>query len=425
MNGRVPGSGLSWVPTFGEAERIGSILEVPSPSGQRNLDALEFWEAGRIRRIPVVTGEFWTSRQRAAHSLHEISYRACFKPQLPRFFLLALSRPADVVFDPFAGRGTVALEAALNARVPWASDCNPLSRMLLEPRLNPPSYSQVRTRLQTVDWAFGSPEPPELLAFYHPQTLREINALKAYLGDRQRTGNFDAVDAWIRMVAINRLTGHSPGFFSVRTLPPNQAVSVVSQEKINRRLGQTPPFRDVPRLILAKTASLLRDVDEFTRRRLEGAAAQARLFTQDCRRLDAVPDAAVDLVITSPPFLDVVDYQKDNWLRGWFAGIDSATVPILRLRRLEDWTSAMAGTLGELRRILRPGGHLVFEVGEVRRGSVLLERIIAPLGSQVGLRPEAILVHTQAFTKTSHCWGIENGRRGTNTQRIVLFSRPS
>ena len=43
------------------------------------------------------------------------------------------------------------------------------------------------------------------------------------------------------MVAINRLTGHSPGFFSVYTMPPNQAVSAVSQRKINAARGQMPP----------------------------------------------------------------------------------------------------------------------------------------------------------------------------------------
>lgn len=40
------------------------------------------WQ-GRI--LPVYVNEFWTAKQRAAHSLHEVSYRACFKPQLPRF----------------------------------------------------------------------------------------------------------------------------------------------------------------------------------------------------------------------------------------------------------------------------------------------------------------------------------------------------
>mgnify|MGYP000160800235 CR=1 FL=1 len=47
--------------------------------------------------------------------------------------------------------------------------------------------------------------------------------------ERTADGSLDTVDAWIRMVAVNRLTGHSPGFFSVYTLPPNQAASPESQ----------------------------------------------------------------------------------------------------------------------------------------------------------------------------------------------------
>ena len=58
--------------------------------------------------IPLFLNEFWTSRQRAANSLHEISYRACFKPQLPAYFIERLSEHGDVVYDPFSGRGTTA-----------------------------------------------------------------------------------------------------------------------------------------------------------------------------------------------------------------------------------------------------------------------------------------------------------------------------
>src|SRR5947209_5397386 len=78
-------------------------------------------------QIPVFTNEFWTSRQRAANSLHEVSYRACFKPQLPRFFIERLTRLGDVVYDPFMGRGTTPMEAALLGRVPFGNDINPLS----------------------------------------------------------------------------------------------------------------------------------------------------------------------------------------------------------------------------------------------------------------------------------------------------------
>src|SRR6267378_1188590 len=130
----------------------------------------------RTISVDTFVNEFWTSRQRAAHSLHEVSYRACFKPQLPRFFIERLTRPADTVYDPFMGRGTTLLEAALLARVPVGCDINPLSRVLVEPRLRPPSIDAIQKRLSDVDWTSAQEFPDDFLTFYHPDTLREICA---------------------------------------------------------------------------------------------------------------------------------------------------------------------------------------------------------------------------------------------------------
>jgi hypothetical protein len=194
---------------------------------------------GKTWSVPTYINEFWTARQRAASRLHEISYRACFKPQLPRFFIERLTEPGDLVHDPFMGRGTTLIEAALLGRVPCGCDVNPLSMVLVRPRLRPPTLEQIRVRLAEIDFRAGEETPDDLLVFFHPETLREIAALKRHLLGR---GTLDPVDEWIALVALNRLTGHSPGFFSVYTLPPNQAVSVKSQRKINADRRQTPPL---------------------------------------------------------------------------------------------------------------------------------------------------------------------------------------
>src|SRR5580704_10869380 len=123
---------------------------------------------GRPISVETFVNEFWTSRQRAAHSLHEVSYRACFKPQLPRFFAERLTQEGDTVYDPFMGRGTTVLEAALLARVPVGCDINPLSQVLVEPRLRPPDSDAVRQRLSSIDWAAHDELPEDLLTFYHP-----------------------------------------------------------------------------------------------------------------------------------------------------------------------------------------------------------------------------------------------------------------
>src|SRR5947207_1869088 len=131
--------------------------------------------------VPVFINEFWTSKQRAASSLHEISYRACFKAQLPRFFIERLTAANDVVYDPFLGRGTTTIEAALLGRRVVGCDINPLSSILTAPRLRPPSDRGVRDRLASLEWNYDGELNEELLTFYHQDTLREICALRSHL----------------------------------------------------------------------------------------------------------------------------------------------------------------------------------------------------------------------------------------------------
>jgi len=374
--------------------------------------------------VPTFVNEFWTARQRQANRLHEISYRACFKPQLPRFFIERLTQPGDVVYDPFMGRGTTPVEAALLGRVPIGCDVNPLSVVLTRPRLQPPELDAVAARLKKIDFASADEFPEDLLAFYHSETLKEICALKKYLLARRAIGELHPMDEWISLVALNRLTGHSNGFFSVYTLPPNQAVSVKSQRKINEKRNQVPPHRNVSAIILKKSRVLLSECDRSVRERLAQVAPCAMLLTKAADSTPEIPSNSVHLVATSPPFLNVVQYATDNWLRCWFLGIDPKAVDLTVPRKLQDWQVAMTGVFRELHRVLKPGGHVAFEVGEVHDGKTKLEETVIPCGLTVGLEPVLVLINDQKFTKTANCWGVDNNFKGTNTNRIVLLRKP-
>jgi len=399
------------LPLFSSAERRPILDELAAFN--------EFGAATIVDERDGVTyfiNEFWTPRQRQAHRLHEISYRACFKPQLPRFFIERLTEPGDVVYDPFMGRGTTPLEAAFLGRTPYGNDTNPLSRAFVEARINPPTLEQVARRLDQIPWeTFDTFTEDDLLAFYHPTTLAKLEGLRAWIFEREKAGTLDKIDFWIRMVAINRLTGHSAGFFSVYTLPPNQAVTVERQRGINTKRGQVPPERDVKSIILKKSRNLLSD---------GGPSVETSLFlTRQSDDTPEIPDDAVTLTVTSPPFLDIVNYEADNWLRCWFLGVDPKSVRITTHRSVEGWTHFIARTLAELARITKTGGHIAFEVGEVRKGTVRLEENVIEAAKRLPLQALGVMINAQQFTKTSNCWGVSNNVGGTNSNRIVIFKR--
>lgn len=367
--------------------------------------------------------EYWTSKQRQSSSIHEISYRACFKAQLPRFFIQLLTLPGDTIYDPFSGRGTTVIEAGILHRRVISNDINPLSKIITYPRLSIPEAEKIYNRIDALPVDRTLKADIDLSMFYHPETEAEIVSIKEYLEDKKLSGKEDEVDRWIRMVATNRLTGHSPGFFSVYTLPPNQAVSPESQIKINIKRKQQPDYRDTKKIIKRKTNSLLRKIKSTEIENLRKAAQTAIFLEKDAGHTHEIADCSVNLTVTSPPFLDVVQYSKDNWLRCWFNGIDTLEIEkkITMSRTVEEWSLVMGQVFHELYRITKPGGWVAFEVGEVRNGKINLEEYVVPLGLTAGFKCLGVIINLQEFTKTSNIWGVKNNNSGTNTNRIALF----
>ncbi len=71
----------------------------------------------------------------ATHAWHP--FPAKFPPQLPAFFIEALTEEGDVVFDPMHGSGTTLVEAQRLARYPVGCDIDPLARLITSAKLAP------------------------------------------------------------------------------------------------------------------------------------------------------------------------------------------------------------------------------------------------------------------------------------------------
>ena len=368
--------------------------------------------------------EFWTNKQRQACSIHEVSYRACFKPQLPKYFIDKYTKEGELVYDPFGGRGTTAIEAALLGRNFITNDINPLSTLFVIGRLHPPSIEEIHDRLYSEIKSDTVIDKIDLSMFYEYETFKEINDLRNYF-IKKKLNSYDNIDHWIKMVATNRLTGHSKGFFSVYTLPPNQATSAKRQIQINLKRNQTPEYKDTKEIIIKKSKQLLRNISDQQIKNLDKVRSSSLILQTDASKTKQIPSNSVTLTVTSPPFLDIVNYAQDNWLRCWFNDIDLENLAkkITMSKNIEDWSAKMSSVFKELNRVSKAKGVVAFEVGEIRNGKIKLEDHIIPIAENSGFKIKEIMINKQNFTKTSNIWGVSNNQGGTNTNRIVLLEK--
>lgn len=381
-----------------------------------------------VERPSTQTRELWTARQRQMHPIHyTVSYRGSFKPELPEFFIGRYLPKPGVVLDPFGGRGTTAIQANLMGHTAIHNDLNPVSIFLASSRRSIPALASLIDRVQGLDLESSvSPtaeEEERLLPFFHERTLRELLCLR-----RELLANFDDPQLrYIGVTALSRLHGHSDGFFSVYSFPQ---ISILpgAQRKNNARLGQKPEYRSIRERIIRK---MKRDLSVELPSVYNESARKNLYLSCDSANLKGVRASSVDLVVTSPPFLDKVDYITDNWMRAWFLGVEDrvADIELSVTPSMEQWIGFMKSTFLEMGRVLKIGGRAVFEVGEVKSRSHLynLEEVLAdllPLEVDGGrLVVDEILVNEQKFTKLSNCWDVANNEKGTNTNRCLVMKK--
>jgi DNA modification methylase len=400
------------------------------PEGSRVLPSLavvprKSTPAELVRRKEF-RGELWTSTQRQMHSLHyAVSYRASFKPELPEFCIGRYSAPGDIVLDPFSGRGTTALQAALMGRVPYASDANPLATLLTAAKLQPAALDEVVLRLHEIDLLRPVPLQAykEMLSpFYHPDTYRELINLRLAIKNRP-----DRINKFIELLAISRLHGHSGGFFSVYSFP-QISIPPERQELINKKRRQEPEYRPVIPRIIKKAAQSLRDGlhGEFHTFADKGVVRRS-----DARSITWLQRNSVDLIVGSPPFLDKVDYLTDNWLEFWFSGISPRSFQnqMMMSASVDEWRSFIRDVLREALRVIKPNSFIILEVGEVEtdEGTIYLDEVLGEEAERIRdtekfLRVEEVLVNQQSFSKLSNCFQVENNRKGTNSNRLVVLT---
>jgi hypothetical protein len=274
----------------------------------------------------------------ARHPLHSLCpYFAMFPEDFVARHILAFTKPGDVVFDPFCGRGTTVFQSLLMNRPAAGMDINPVAACVAGAKADPPSLVAVLERIEILEREFARRRkkrdaPTQFFSrCFHGETLQQILFLRERLSWQS-----NKVDRFIAALTLGALHGEShksPLYLSNRmprtiSTKPEYSVRWWDERELN------PPARD--------TFVVIRELARFRFNegppRLVGTVrmGDSRSAKSRFKKLTG----KVKLVVTSPPYLDVTDYAEDQWLRLWFLG--GASVPVRRRFRDDRLTNKEA-----------------------------------------------------------------------------------
>lgn len=276
---------------------------------------------------------------------------------MARSLVTRYSSVGDVVVDPFCGCGVIAAEAAGLARRVVAGDWNPYAFLLTRAKLFPPSTLAAAVDQLRATWTLSRTlltvqdlrsVPVWVRRFFHPETLRSALAFR------------DAcvrADDYFSLAALLGILHHQrPGFLSY---PSSHLVPYLRDKKFPRTEYPTMYLeREVlPRMEAKIQRLFLRPIIYRYER---------SVLLKDAREFPAL--AHIQAVITSPPYMNELDYVRDNRLRLWFI---NRNLPLGIEQPARDRSAMFSQLIQQvgtrLSSGIQAGGYFVWVVGDVAR----------------------------------------------------------
>ena len=245
-------------------------------------------------------------------TLHQLSpYIGKLKSSIARDLIERFSQVGDIVADPFAGSGTVPLEAAISGRNAIAFDVSSYATTLCRGKLDSPK--DLTSALQQAERLLAEADrrsntdlrrvPKWVRDFFHPRTLKEaIRFSEAAIA---------ANNHFLLSCFLGILHHQRPGFLS---FPSSHLVPYLRTKRFPRdRYPELYDYRPLRPRLLAKI--------ERAFKRPPVSPVSDSSFSCERKSIQEAdfPDG-FDCLITSPPYMNALDYGRDNRLRLWFLG---------------------------------------------------------------------------------------------------------
>lgn len=247
------------------------------------------------------------TRSNSVHSLGN-PQPAKFIPEIPRWAIRKFSEKGEIVLDPFVGSGTTMVEARLLGRNSYGIDHNPLARLIAKVKSTPLEYELIvkeKRKLET--------------AMYNNIGLRDINLPtfrnRDFWFDRSASEAIAIIRESIEKSVENN---DVKDFFMVVLSEVVRKVSKVGYGQIlpakrskRTRKDLQVSRKDVYDCFLKQLKTDIVSIREFSFKADKNVYAE--IVGDDARQI-RVPQE-VDLIVTSPPYINSHHYIWSNKLR--------------------------------------------------------------------------------------------------------------
>jgi len=328
------------------------------------------------------------------HGFH--AYAGRLHPSIARGAITLWTGAGDTVVDPFCGSGTVLTEAMGLGRVAIGNDASPLGVAIAQTRTTllgednrallveeakriaelAGEEARKRRRPELPTWA-----APEFKRFF-PHVAFELFALRELVMDvpRKPIGNALRLCSWA-ILFLFILAGPS-----------------APRDGEAKRIA-----RGIPSRLLSDRAVELATGRAARERRTPAGTPAPVIRLGDARELKGVANGEARLIVSSPPYAGTYDYAAQHDVRfTWLElprrsfesaqlGARTSTGGVGLGAEPAAWRASQRQWLGEMARILAPGGHALLIVGDGILGNRPEDApaTIAELAAPLGLEPIA------------------------------------
>ncbi|MEM1606332.1 MAG: DNA methyltransferase [Fervidicoccaceae archaeon] len=268
----------------------------------------------------------------ATHNLY--MYPAKFIPQVIRYAIERYTEPGDWVFDPFAGYGSVAIEATLTGRNAILWDLNPVTRILTYASIY---RGDISLRDFEIDWDYGYQFHPawENILYWHPRGFYEALSRVWGFWHREVFRRSKSLDEQSKAFAIAIPLLKISRFFSYSDEKIAKTYrSRYAEEKVKKLLASNwrSKMVEMHREVSRKTLEKIREFQRLGPRDVEIVVRTSwregdRLVVFDS--LGERLDRDVRLMITSPPYLQAQEYIRSFKIELAWLGFTGADLRVL------------------------------------------------------------------------------------------------